>query len=94
MRANSKGQGQWNVQLDKNDCNQLGDVKLYRHRSNLFIASFNALIDVCCERYGEEFYNEWKDCCNKFVGVMEAMDSRIEFGPEDIDEFQLIADEF
>ena len=28
MRSNTTKQGQWNVPLDKNDCNKLGDVKL------------------------------------------------------------------
>ena len=94
MRSNATKQGQWNVPLDKNDSNKLGDVKLSGQRSNLFIAGFDVLIDVCCEGYGEEFVQEWKDCCTKFVEVMRLMDSRIVFRPEDIDQFQLVADEF
>ena len=94
-RANVKSNtGKWRVPLDKNDCKKLGDVKLSGHRAKLFIPGLHYLVDVCCKGYDPEFVAEWKDCCSLFEEVMEVLDSKLEFRPEDVDAFQLLADEF
>ena len=86
--------GKWRVPLDKKDTKKLGDVKLSGHRANLFLAGFDALVEVCCEGYDTEFIAEWKDCCSLFREVMQVMDCKLEFRPQDVDAFQLLADEF
>ena len=94
-RANIKSPvGQWRVPLDQKDSKKLGDVNLSGNLSNIFIEGFDDLVDVCCKGYSPEFIAEWKDCCSMFKDVMEVIDSKLEFRPEDIDSFQLLADKF
>ena len=46
--CNSKN-GQWQVPLDKNDNNKLGDVKLSGHASTKFMNNFMHLVKACTQ---------------------------------------------
>ena len=80
--------------MDKKDPKKLGDVKLSGDRANKFMSNFDPLVDVCTNGYDPAFTSEWKDCCSQFVHVIGLLEGKMEFRPEDVDEFQLRADEF
>lgn len=88
------GSSGWKVPIDKKDKNKLGDVKLSGPASTTFLSGLDHLVDVCTSEHSSEFRDEWKKACNEFRSVMGMLESREEFTTEQVDEFQLKADEF
>ena len=60
----------------------------------MFMAGFEDLVDTYTIGCEDAYIMVWKDTCAKFIDVMTKLESKIEFSLEDVDEFQLLADEF
>ena len=86
--------GQWKVPLDKKDPKKLGEVKLSGSMAKKFMLGFDDFVEVCTADHSTEFSDLWKMTCSKFRSTMSMLESKFHFEQEDIDEFQLSADEF
>ena len=91
--CNSKN-GQWQVPLDKNDNNKLGDVKLSGHASTKFMNNFMHLVKACTQEYSDAYTTQWENTVIAFRGVMLTLESKEEFTQQHVDNFQLDADIF
>ena len=87
----SKSKG-WRFPLTNDS--KLDDVNLSNNRARSFAKHFHFLVEVCTERYDNEYKDAWLDICERFVSVFAIIDSKIRFEFEDVCAFQMEADQF